>query len=855
MKVLAILYNGFEAAKAEPRLLGTVENELGLRQYLESLGHEFIVTSSKEGPDSDFQKHIVDTDILITTPFHPGYLTHDLMNKAKNLKLCVTAGVGSDHIDLNAAVDRQIQVLEVSGSNVVSVAEQVMMSILLLVRNFVPAHEMAARGDWQVSDIARNAFDLEGKVVGTLGAGRIGYRVLQRLVPFNCKELLYYDYNGLPAEAEKAVGARRVMDIEVNTTLFSHETAVSLTPGCDQEFVSQCDVITINAPLHEGTLGLVNKDLLAKFKHGAWLVNTARGAICVAEDVAAAVRSGQLRGYAGDVWNVQPAPRDHPWRSMQGPVGGGNGMTPHYSGTTLDAQTRYAEGTRQILENFFEGKAQDPGNVIVGTGKYETTSYVDRAAIHSLPDIALLEIFDVFRRIQSSNFQLGERKPWYRLVPAHVCGRWRRIILASPKRLRLTIYCGHSTPVAEVLQNSPPFPLEIEYFFGESSNWTPEKLDNVRLSLQHHERVVYIGLYASADILERLLSEIKGDTPHLKALGIQCLGPIPIALPKAFYIGDTLPLRYMYLENVALPSFQHLPNIASFRFDMPFLGSGFLQVSWMERILNALRAMPRIQDLSLDFNLHEFSPSSRSARTTLTQLSSVALSGMAGHIEELMNHFDAPSLSKFTIDIMDTSVPHMPSLPRFINQSAMLKSPLAFVGVTSGCICIKIGDSPVSLGSFVLRAPEVNQHSVEDSVTRIFTALASAFAHVETLVLGFDGDDYTFNQVLDEPAPENWHVILPAMNAVTTLRVDSESSVSLARALCQPIPVKLLPRLRSIRLYFHVSDGTRFNPCDVLMRYQPLTEESRDGENVVDVSCEVLNHDNFNSRHDDLKRQ
>jgi len=58
---------------------------------------------------------------------------------------------------------------------------------------------MIERGDWQVSEIARNAFDLEGKVVGTIGAGRIGYRVLQRLLPFDCKELLYYDYAPLPA--------------------------------------------------------------------------------------------------------------------------------------------------------------------------------------------------------------------------------------------------------------------------------------------------------------------------------------------------------------------------------------------------------------------------------------------------------------------------------------------------------------------------------------------------------------------------------------------------------------------------------------------------------------------------------
>ena len=110
----------------------------------------------------------------------------------------MTAGVGSDHVDLNAAAEKNIDVVEVTGSNVTSVAEHVVMSILLLVRNFVPAHEQIERGDWQVSDIARNAYDLEGKVIGTIGAGRIGFRVLQRLQPFNCKELLYYDYAPLP---------------------------------------------------------------------------------------------------------------------------------------------------------------------------------------------------------------------------------------------------------------------------------------------------------------------------------------------------------------------------------------------------------------------------------------------------------------------------------------------------------------------------------------------------------------------------------------------------------------------------------------------------------------------------------
>ncbi|KZP34138.1 hypothetical protein FIBSPDRAFT_906341 [Athelia psychrophila] len=365
MKVLAILYKGHDAARDEPRLLGTVENKLGIEEWLTSQGHELIVSDDKEGAGSDFHNHIKDAEILITTPFHPGYLTKELFAEAKHLKLCVTAGVGSDHIDLNAAIEHGVQVLEVSGSNVVSVAEHVVMSILLLVRNFVPAHEMIERGDWQVSDIARNAYDLEGKVVGTIGAGRIGYRVLQRLLPFQTKELLYYDYAPLPEEAAKAVNARRVEDLK--------------------EFVSQCDIVTVNCPLHEGTKGLINEELLKSFKKGAWIVNTARGAIVDKDAVAAALKSGHINGYAGDVWNVQPAPKDHPWRTMKNPLGAGNGMVPHYSGTTLDAQARYAAGTKTIIENYFSGKDQEAQNIIVGKKGYETKASKNGAELWSPP--------------------------------------------------------------------------------------------------------------------------------------------------------------------------------------------------------------------------------------------------------------------------------------------------------------------------------------------------------------------------------------------------------------------------------------------------------------------------------------
>jgi len=364
VKVLAVLYDGGEHAQQVPGLLGTTENELGIRKWLEDQGHTLVTTSDKDGENSKFDQELVDAEVIITTPFHPGYLTAERLAKAKNLKICITAGIGSDHVDLNAAnkTNGGLIVAEVTGSNVVSVAEHVVMTILVLVRNFVPAHEQVERGDWDVAAVAKGEYDLEGKVVGTVAVGRIGERVLRRLKPFDCKELLYFDYQGLSPEKEKEIGCRRVDTLE--------------------EMLAQCDIVTINCPLHEKTRGLFNKELISKMKKGAWLVNTARGAIVVKEDVAEAVRTGQLSGYGGDVWFPQPAPKDHPLRTVKNPFGGGNAMVPHMSGTSLDAQKRYAEGTKNILESYLTGKHDyNPQDLIVWKGDYATKSYGERAKI------------------------------------------------------------------------------------------------------------------------------------------------------------------------------------------------------------------------------------------------------------------------------------------------------------------------------------------------------------------------------------------------------------------------------------------------------------------------------------------
>jgi formate dehydrogenase len=326
------------------QLLGSVSGELGLRPFLEERGHTLVVTSDKDGEDSVLDRELVDgAEIVISQPFWPAYLTEARIAKAPNLKLAITAGIGSDHYDLQAAMDRGITIAEVTYCNSISVSEHVVMAILALVRNYIPSYQWVVKEGWNIADCVQRSYDVEGMHVGTVGAGRIGTAVLRRLKPFDMK-LHYTDHYRLPEDVEQELGAT------------FHPDAADMVPVCD--------VVTINAPLHPETEHLFDEKLIGTMKRGAYLVNTARGKICDRDAVARALESGQLAGYAGDVWFPQPAPRDHPWRTMPH-----HGMTPHISGSSLSAQARYAAGTREILECWFDGRPIREEYLIVDGGK------------------------------------------------------------------------------------------------------------------------------------------------------------------------------------------------------------------------------------------------------------------------------------------------------------------------------------------------------------------------------------------------------------------------------------------------------------------------------------------------------
>src|ERR687885_1025663 len=275
MKIVMVLYPG-KGHKVEYRdwegqpVSGSDEGELGLRGWIEDQGHELVVTTAREG--DELYEHLQDAEVLITTPFWPVYVTPEVMDQAPNLRAVFVAGVGSDHVDLTEAANRNILVAEQTGSNVVSVAEHAVMCVLNLLRNFVPSYKQVVEGEWDIAGLAKRAYDLEGKTVGIFGAGQIGQLIASRLKPFDVK-MLYYKRTPLSIAEEEQFGFR-----------YSYF----------DDMINHSDIIVIAAPQTPETKGIFNRDSLSRMKRGAWIVNIARGGIVEQDALVEALEEGRI---------------------------------------------------------------------------------------------------------------------------------------------------------------------------------------------------------------------------------------------------------------------------------------------------------------------------------------------------------------------------------------------------------------------------------------------------------------------------------------------------------------------------------------------------------------------------------
>ena len=245
---------------------------------------------------------------MISQPFWPAYLTAERIARAPKLKLAITAGIGSDHVDLEAAIERGITVAEVTYSQ--------QHQRLRARRDDDPRRSCATtsrptsgscNGGWNIADCVSRSYDLEGMQVGTVAAGRIGSAVLRRLKPFEVG-LHYTDRHRLPDE--RRGGARGHLPPDRRVAGRASATWSRSTPAASGD----------RAPLRRRADRADEARRLSRSTRPA-----ARSA--TATPSSRALESGQLAGYAGDVWFPQPAPNDHPWRTMPH-----HGMTPHTSG-------------------------------------------------------------------------------------------------------------------------------------------------------------------------------------------------------------------------------------------------------------------------------------------------------------------------------------------------------------------------------------------------------------------------------------------------------------------------------------------------------------------------------------------
>ena len=262
-------------------------------------------------------------------------VTRNVMAAAPELKVVGRAGVGVDNVDVEAATERGVIVMNTPGGNTISTAELTFSMLMALARKIPQAHLSMTRGEWE-----RKAFkgtELLGKTLGVLGMGRIGSEVAKRALVFGMKVVAYDPY--LTLDRAKELGVELVEELE---PLFAG-----------------ADFITVHMPMTEQTRGMINAAAFAKMKDGVRLLNCARGGIINETDLLAAIDSGKVAGAALDVYEAEPLAKDSPIRNNPKII-----MTPHLGASTEEAQENVGiEVAEQIIDLLTTGEVRNAVNL------------------------------------------------------------------------------------------------------------------------------------------------------------------------------------------------------------------------------------------------------------------------------------------------------------------------------------------------------------------------------------------------------------------------------------------------------------------------------------------------------------
>jgi D-3-phosphoglycerate dehydrogenase len=248
--------------------------------------------------------------------------TKEYIDSAPNLKLILRGGVGMDNIDIPYAESKGIQCTNTPDASSTAVAELAFTLMIALASKVTVADTSMRQGKWIKKELKRT--ELHSKTLGILGLGRIGLCLAARASAFQMKVLGWHPDVYFTDVAE-------------------------ICPDMD-DVLRRSDYISLHMPLLPATQGVINKESLAKFKDGAFLVNTARGKLIVEEDVAEALKSGKLGGYATDVWYSDP-PGESVLFDAPNTV-----FMPHVGASTPENMARIGIIIEREIENYLAGK-------------------------------------------------------------------------------------------------------------------------------------------------------------------------------------------------------------------------------------------------------------------------------------------------------------------------------------------------------------------------------------------------------------------------------------------------------------------------------------------------------------------
>jgi D-3-phosphoglycerate dehydrogenase len=238
-------------------------------------------------------------------------VTRQVLEAAPKLRVVGRAGVGVDNVDVEAATQRGVVVMNTPGGNTITTAELSFAMILSLARKIPQAHHTMVAGKWD-----RKLFqgvELAGKTLGILGMGRIGGEVAKRALAFGMKVIGYDPF--LTEARAQSLGIEMAGELD--------------------EIYREADFITVHMPVTEQTRGMLDAAAFAKMKPGVRLVNCARGEIIVEQDLIAALDSGKVAAAGLDVFITEPLAADHPFRNHPGLT-----LTPHLGASTAEAQEK-----------------------------------------------------------------------------------------------------------------------------------------------------------------------------------------------------------------------------------------------------------------------------------------------------------------------------------------------------------------------------------------------------------------------------------------------------------------------------------------------------------------------------------